>query len=133
MKRDIVDRRRNPQGKVTRILECGHEQPEPSGGKAHLAGSAVCKLCVEKKNELLPRRPRVQKVLPVPPPVRDEPSDMRCGVPVDGGSCPNPVDNTQWCFGCAYYVCAEHDLHRHEITRRGALGHEPARHLEGFQ
>lgn len=32
-------------GAWIRVLQCGHTQPEPSGGKAHLAESAVCRHC----------------------------------------------------------------------------------------
>lgn len=34
---------------VMRFLECGHQQFEPSGGKAHLALQAICKRCREEK------------------------------------------------------------------------------------
>lgn len=34
-------------GKTYRQLECGHEQKEPTGGKAHLAQSAYCQICIQ--------------------------------------------------------------------------------------
>ena len=33
------------KGQLCRRLACGHWQAEPSGGRAHLAESAVCKTC----------------------------------------------------------------------------------------
>jgi hypothetical protein len=37
----------SPEGgdRVVRYLKCGHMQGEPSGGKAHLALTAVCREC----------------------------------------------------------------------------------------
>lgn len=47
MKRKILNRYKD--GKLTiRTLECGHEQWENPGGKAHLAEFARCKSCASK-------------------------------------------------------------------------------------
>lgn len=45
-KREIVGRI-DKSGKTYRQLSCGHEQKEPTGGKAHLAKSAFCQICIQ--------------------------------------------------------------------------------------
>lgn len=44
MKVEIVNRRKVGKD-VYRELSCGHEQLQGSGGKAHLADTAICKTC----------------------------------------------------------------------------------------
>lgn len=45
---DIVDRKKQPDGSVIRELECGHFQPQMSGGAADRATQAICKQCVPR-------------------------------------------------------------------------------------
>lgn len=45
MKSSEIEGRRVEGKKVIRVLDCGHEQEEPRGGKAKFATRARCKLC----------------------------------------------------------------------------------------
>lgn len=45
LRKEIVRRRRTPDGRVIRELECGHEQTQTPGSHANEAMEAYCKSC----------------------------------------------------------------------------------------
>ena len=44
-RQDILYRRRGADGRTLRVLECGHEQPEPACGHAKNVVSMICTSC----------------------------------------------------------------------------------------
>lgn len=45
MSQQAILRREKRDGRIVRVLECGHVQPEVGGGKSTAAAFALCKTC----------------------------------------------------------------------------------------
>lgn len=64
---DIVSRKRFPSGRgfrTERLLSCGHILPQPNGGKANAALTAVCPVCSEQRANEKQKLVNILKPLP---------------------------------------------------------------------
>ncbi len=86
--------RKKLDGKMIRVLSCGHEQIETSGGKAHLFMDAHCRACG-------PTSPSVVKPISEPSTSKTRVA-VRCSVPTQH------ADNLKArCLTCHEWVCGQ--------------------------